>query len=169
VSGEDLCLERGVTGLVQEALAACGRSAGVRRAEQKTDDEPLEDLPFLEAIVRPANVAECALGRVDTRPCASIQVVGLAHEPPGTGEAKVVADVVEDHNRLLRRLDDLGRGHVRHREEAQETALHERMSGQLSVARRCRGFDSLRQDAVGPAEVGEALDDSDVRHELYPQ
>ena len=43
------------------------------------------------------------------------------------------------------------------------------MSRQLSLARRGGGFDSLGQDAVGPAEVGEPLDDADIRHELDPQ
>ena len=87
MSSEDLCLERGVTGLFEEALAACGRNVSGHRAEQKPDHEPLEDFPLLEAIVRPADVRERPLRRGDARCRPATEIVRLAHEPPATGEA----------------------------------------------------------------------------------
>ena len=167
---EDLGLQkRVVADLLQQTLEAPNRIGRRSGTEQERDHEPLDYLPFLEAVTGASGMLERAFRGLCARLHVAVEVVRLGDEAPGARQPELVVELVERGDRPLRDIDELARRHLRSAEEAKKAPLHERMCGKLPIAGRGGGLNRLREYSIRPGQVGDALDDADVRNEVDPQ
>ena len=105
---------------------------------------------------RPAGVLERPFERLCARPPTAGVDIGLALQPPRSGEADVVPERLELGNDLVGDMGVVERRALRAREAAAELALDRRAQLEPPVAGRRGGLQGLGQNIFGPCEVAGA-------------
>ena len=103
---------RAVAGALPEEALASSQGVGDRRRDRvQADHEPLDDLTRLEAIAGAASVTS-ARSRPRRTSALAVEVMRLRHQPPGSRETELVTELLENGDRPVCDVDQLGRGRL---------------------------------------------------------
>ena len=115
---EDLGLQKRVgADLLQQTFEAPNRIGHRSGTEQERDHQPLDYLPFLEAVTGASSMLERAFRGICARLHVAVEVVRLGDEAPGARQPELVVELIERGDRPLRDIDELARRHLRCAEE----------------------------------------------------